>query len=118
MKMNSWDKNRQELIYKQKLQSVKSTMHKSKNNLILVLSCPNAATLAAKRRSPQRSSPYLNQNAYNIKAIKDPNLNNQNNLKVEYTRQESHQKQVELKKILRDFGLQQYLRVNFSLKLF
>ena len=29
--MNSWDKNRNEQIYKLKLQSVKSTMHKSKS---------------------------------------------------------------------------------------
>ncbi len=30
MKMNSWDKNRNTQMYKQKLQSVKSTMAKSK----------------------------------------------------------------------------------------
>ncbi len=78
----------------------------------------NAANLATKRRSPQRSSPtiYINQNTYNIKAIKDQNLNNQNiNTKIEYMKQESYQKQLGLKKILRDFGLQQYLRVYFIL---
>jgi len=32
--MNSWNKNRQENIYNQKLQKVKSTMHKSKNKIL------------------------------------------------------------------------------------
>jgi hypothetical protein len=118
MKMNSWDKNRNTQIYKQKLQSVKSTMAKSKKYILknkhiltflyLVFTSPQSQTLALKKKSPVLKT---NINVVQINQMSSSTRDNSNGMRLESGRLESYQKQQGLKRLLREFGLQQYLRV-------
>lgn len=104
--MNSWDKNRNEQIYKQKIKSVKSTMHKSNFylNLPFYNIVFNSPTAAASLAAARKKTPVL-------KKAMSNNKDNSGPIYQEMGKGEVYQKQHYLKKMLREYGLQQYLRV-------
>jgi hypothetical protein len=103
--MNTWDKQKANDMYKIKLQKVKSTMKKCKitlNPLVVT----NGAIIARKNQNIIKKK---NQEPINfMKLYKQKDYS-----ETEYKR--GHEAQTVLKRLLREFGLQQYLRVNKQL---
>ena len=98
--MNNWDRNRQDMVYKQKLQNVKSTLPKIIYN--------NNNTISKRKKSSNFSSNLnINQNT----KYKLPSAN----IPQSYDKQKDFKKQNYLKHLLNEFGLSQYLRKIFEL---
>ena len=103
--MNTWDKTRQDNKFKQKLQNVKSTLPK-------IAHCGSAnGVTAVTGHKPRKLNNYYNGNG--APSGNNANMNNSTSpkrMQLGCVVKASYKRQNNLKFILREFGLSQYLR--------
>ena len=115
--MQNWDRNLQDVKFKQKLNNIRSTLPKisSTNN--------GSSSLISKKQSTEKSSPNLNnlENLYinvtnKMKQLSSsPGKQSNNTLNYSKKKNAEMKKQSYLKHLLNEFGLSQYLRKLYEL---
>ena len=115
--MQNWDRNLQDVKFKQKLNNIRSTLPKisSTNN--------GSSSLISKKQSTEKSSPNLNnlENLYinvtnKMKQLSSsPGKQSNNTLNYPKKKNAEMKKQSYLKHLLNEFGLTQYMRKLYEL---